>query len=66
MLTILSTFLEQKLWIDIIIVCVLLWMVYLSIIRTSHRQIAENREYNASLLALRTQIYTEYERDFFL
>lgn len=57
---------ENMYWIDLTIT-VLLLFIFLILIRKNTRKILErNKKYNTELLAMRTEIYTEYEKNFFL
>jgi len=62
----LTLFLENFYWIDIIILlCAVAWY-YLLIQKNSGKILEKNTQYNTELLAMRTEIYTEYEKNFFL
>lgn len=62
----LSTFLENMYWIDLIIVIVLLFISLIFIRKNTRKILEKNKKYNTELLAMRTEIYTEYEKNFFL
>lgn len=62
----LTLFLENFYWIDIMILLCAVAGYYLLIQKNSGKILEKNTQYNAELLAMRTEIYTEYEKNFFL
>ena len=62
----LTLFLENFYWIDIIILLGAVCWYYLLIQKNSGKILEKNTKYNTELLAMRTEIYTEYEKNFFL
>lgn len=62
----LTLFLENFYWIDIIILLCAVGWYYLLIQKNSGKILEKNTQYNTELLAMRTEIYTEYEKNFFL
>lgn len=62
----LTLFLENFYWIDIIILLSAVAGYYLLIQKNSGKILEKNTKYNAEILAMRTEIYTEYEKNFFL
>lgn len=62
----LKTFLENLYWIDIASVLVLLLIYYVLILVKSKKILLKNQTYNNELKAMRTEIYTEYEKNFFI
>lgn len=61
-----SLFLTNMYWIDILIVCILVWSLFWLVTRNAKKVSAKNTQYNADLYAMRAEIYTEYEKNFFL
>lgn len=57
---------ENLYWIDILIITIMLIGYALWIRKTAKKILKKNTAYNAQLLAMRTEIYMEYERNFFL
>lgn len=62
----LSLFIAQFYWIDVTLILCLVAGYYILIQRNASRILANNTKYNAELRAMRTEIYMEYERNFFL
>ncbi len=60
------TFMSQMYWVDTIAITILVACFWLSIILQSKRLSKENTEYNTELKRLRTEIYNECEKNFFL
>lgn len=66
MISSLSTFLENMYWIDIIIIITVV-MVYSFLIHIhAKKNLEKNKKYNRELREMRSEIYTEYEKNFFL
>lgn len=64
--TLLKTFLENFYWIDVSNILLLLLIFYGLILVKSKKILAKNQAYNNELKAMRTEIYTEYEKNFFI
>lgn len=62
----LSSILGNLYWIDIIVVCSLVAATYFHVLLRAKQIRDANQGYNAQLTAMRTEIYTEYEKNFFL
>lgn len=62
----LTLFLQNLYWIDLILILSFVFWYYLLIQRNAAKIQKKNSLYNAELLAMRTEIYTEYEKNFFL
>ncbi len=62
----LTLFLSNMYWIDTIIILALLCGYYILIQKKSGKILEKNTKYNMELLAMRTELYTEYEKNFFL
>lgn len=59
-------FIEARFWIDVLLIVCMLGLCITTIMFRSKKILAKNHTYNAELLAMRTEIYTEYEKNFFL
>ncbi len=59
-------FLAHMYWIDILIILFILGGVWYIIHHWSINKDRRNREYNTSLYNMRYEIYSEYEKNFFL
>jgi hypothetical protein len=64
--TAIQTFLTQFYWIDVSIAILFFVGFYAMIYINSKKIYEKNKKYNEELKAMRTEIYTEYERNFFL
>ena len=64
--TLLSLFLEKMYWIDVSAILIVVWVWYLFILIRSKKVAEKNKQYNQELYAMRAEIYTEYEKNFFL
>lgn len=53
-------------WIDVSIILIIVGVWYLFILIRSKKITEKNKRYNEDLYAMRAEIYTEYERNFFL
>ncbi len=62
----LASFIENMYWIDIIIVFALVITWYFLIHIKTEKICEKNKKYNAELYDMRREIYTEYEKNFFL
>lgn len=62
----LSIFLQNLYWIDTLLILSCVFWYYLLIQKNAVKIQKKNFLYNAELLAMRTEIYTEYEKNFFL
>ncbi len=61
-----SLFLQNLYWIDLILILSFVFWYYLLIQKNTKKMVDKNAKYNTELLAMRTEIYTEYEKNFFL
>lgn len=61
-----TLFLQNLYWIDLILILSFVFWYYLLIQKNAKKIGDKNTRYNAELLAMRTEIYTEYEKNFFL
>lgn len=66
MITLVATFVENMYWIDLLAVVLVLCLCLTLVHKNTKKILARNKEHNAELLAMRTEIYTEYEKNFFL
>jgi len=66
MTTSLPLFLTNMYWIDIITICAIVCCLFWLVMRNAKKVSAKNTQYNADLYAMRAEIYTEYEKNFFL
>lgn len=66
MTSLLAPFLEKMYWIDVSIILIIVGVWYLFILIRSKKITEKNKRYNEDLYAMRAEIYTEYERNFFL
>lgn len=64
--TLLSSFLAHFYWIDITVIVSLVAVVYFHILLRSKQIHDAHQVYNIRLTQMRTEIYTEYEKNFFL
>lgn len=62
----LSTYITNFYWIDTIFIFCITAAFYVLIQKKSIKILTNNMAYNKELRAMRTEIYTEYERNFFL
>jgi len=62
----LSHFLENFYWIDICLILVMMTIGYIYIVKNTRKIVKKNTTYNEELRAMRVEIYTEYEKNFFL
>lgn len=62
----LTLFVQNLYWIDLILLLMLVFLYYFIIRKNAAKIQKKNALYNADLLAMRTEIYTEYEKNFFL
>lgn len=60
------TFMTQMYWIDVASICTIVLFLWISIFFRSHGISQKNKTYNDELTALRTEIYNECEKNFFL
>jgi hypothetical protein len=61
-----TTFLLHMYWIDILWVLIFIWIMLFFIAKNAHKICERNKKYNQELYAMRAEIYTEYEKNFFL
>lgn len=66
MLPSLTLFLENMYWIDIIVILCISTGYYLMIQSHAKKILDKNQKYNKELKEMRSEIYTEYEKNFFL
>lgn len=66
MIQIFQSFLEHSYWIDILSILAILGLITLQIAHSAKKRVEANIRYNKELTAMRTAIYTEYEKNFFL
>lgn len=59
-------FIDGFFWIDIAVVCLVVFLIYYSIIRRSKSIVKKNTIYNTELLRFRTEVYHFYEKNFFI
>jgi hypothetical protein len=64
--TLLTSFLDKMYWIDVSAILVIVFVWYLYILIRSKKVTERNKKYNEELYAMRAEIYTEYEKNFFL
>jgi hypothetical protein len=64
--TLLTSFLDKMYWIDVSAILVIVGVWYLYILIRSKKVTERNKKYNEELYAMRAEIYTEYEKNFFL
>lgn len=64
--TLLTSFLDKMYWIDVSVILVIVGVWYLYILVRSKKVTEKNKKYNEELYAMRAEIYTEYEKNFFL
>lgn len=64
--TLLASFLAHFYWIDIAIAASVVAVAYFHILLRSKQIRDAHRAYNVRLTDMRTEIYTEYEKNFFL
>lgn len=64
--TLLASFLDKMYWIDVSAILVIVGVWYLYILVRSKKVTEKNKKYNEELYAMRAEIYTEYEKNFFL
>lgn len=64
--TLLTSFLDKMYWIDVSAILVIVGVWYLYILVRSKKVTEKNKKYNEELYAMRAEIYTEYEKNFFL
>lgn len=62
----LTSFLDKMYWIDVSAILVIVGVWYLYILIRSKKVTERNKKYNEELYAMRAEIYTEYEKNFFL
>lgn len=61
-----TSFLDKMYWIDVSAIIVIVGVWYLYILIRSKKVTEKNKKYNEELYAMRAEIYTEYEKNFFL
>jgi len=64
--TLLTSFLDKMYWIDVSAILMIVFVWYLYILIRSKKVTERNKKYNEELYAMRAEIYTEYEKNFFL
>ena len=64
--TLLTSFLDKMYWIDVSAILVIVGVWYLYILIRSKKVTERNKKSNEELYAMRAEIYTEYEKNFFL
>lgn len=62
----LTSFLDKMYWIDVSAILMIVFVWYLYILIRSKKVTERNKKYNEELYAMRAEIYTEYEKNFFL
>jgi hypothetical protein len=62
----LNIFLEKMYWIDISVILIVVWVFYFFILIRAHWISKKNKTHNIELYTMRAEIYTEYEKNFFL
>jgi hypothetical protein len=61
-----TLFLQNLYWIDVMIILIVVLWYYLLVWKNGNKIGQKNSQYNTELLAMRTEIYTQYEKNFFL
>lgn len=62
----LTLFVDNMYWIDILVILLLIGGWCFLIIYQTRKTVEKNKKYNTELYAMRSEIYTEYEKNFFL
>lgn len=62
----LTLFVDNMYWIDIIVILLFVGLWCFLIIYQTRKTVAKNKKYNTELYDMRSEIYTEYEKNFFL
>ncbi len=62
----LDIFLEKMYWIDISAILIIVWILFFLILIRANWISKKNKTHNTELYNMRAEIYTEYEKNFFL
>lgn len=62
----LTLFVDNMYWIDIIAILLFVGLWCFLIIYQTRKTVTKNKKYNTELYDMRSEIYTEYEKNFFL
>jgi len=60
------TFVENMYWIDVSTIIIFVVLGYILILTRTKKIVERNKKYNKELYEMRSEIYTEYEKNFFL
>lgn len=61
-----DTFFAYFYWADVWSICLLVLLAFLVINRQSHAILTKNIAYNKGFFKFRTEVYTDYEKNFFV